>query len=247
MREPIRFPSATHRAVAALLVLSLTACAAEVEPKMPPENPAPTQLYVAEFWVEDPPRPMRLAHATARFGVTDEACLPKVPISGVNAISGAHELPARVEPLANGRHRVSAYRDALMPQDSYGKGECSWTLHGFDAYWSDGMVLYRAMANVVEVAAGSMPHDRYVVYPREPRGWPEPGLDLPLAHPLQSGEFTGAFPTGFVDDTSSRYFRPRRADERVPARALSPELDFLLRSLSPASEREADVVDTRTP
>lgn len=226
----------TLRYVAApLFALSLSACSAEVERKAPPVNPSPNRPYAVEFWAESPPRPMSILRAVANYGVEDDGCLPKVPISGVNAVSGRLSLPAQIDASGGEHYRVSAFQDAWLPTDAYGLGACVWSMTDIEMFWSDGAIAYRIAAHVVDNENDLAAGEHFVMFPRDSRGWMEPGVDQPLAYPVLFGNYKGRFPEGYVDDTSSPYFKPRTIDERVPTRAVSTKTDFIFRFRTPAT------------
>jgi|JI8StandDraft_2_1071088.scaffolds.fasta_scaffold58454_2 hypothetical protein len=224
----------TARLVACLLfALSLSACSAEVEQKMPERNPEPKSAYKVELWAEHPPRPIQIDDVTASYQVADPSCLPRRPISGASAVSWNVEVPVELRRHSSERFAVTVFDDLLLPGDLYGEGRCEWRLVSVVSTWSDGVLAYRHSGVVRPFDGGEGIVRDYSVFARSGRGQHEHGLSLPLAFLMTTKVADEEYPTGYFEDRSRL---PEGVEYTVgmpvPVRRVTPEQDFRLMSES---------------
>ena len=232
MPDPTRLPHAARCAAAALIALSLTACAAEVEPKMPPLNPAPNEAYRLDVWAENPPRPMRVESMTAMYQDMQSGCLPRRPGSGALAVDDSQGQPLVVTKVSDSRYRATAHADLLLPTDLYGKGVCDWRLIGVEVIWSDEVMRYRQFAPVLPINDQSLPVAEYAVFSNQSRGLRVDEAGRPIALPIVSGTGHGPWPDGSYEDRSLPAGDMPAGAVSSRYRPLSPQTDFRVLSES---------------
>jgi hypothetical protein len=224
----------TRLALCPLLALSLAACAADVEPKTPPLNPAPREAYRVEVWVEDPPRPMRLESMKATFQDMQSGCLPRKTLSGALAASDISQHPLEFDGIAEGRYRSTVHADLLLQTDLYGNGPCDWQLIGVEMRWSDDAMRYRQFAAVRPINGESLPIAEYAVFSRASRGLRNDSEGRSVALPLVSGKGHGTWPSGGHEDLNRRRIDASTGaiEALGPYRSVSPQTDFRVFSRS---------------
>ncbi|MDR6935002.1 hypothetical protein [Luteibacter sp. 3190] len=115
------------------LFLSLAACGGNVEPNIH-LNPDPSMRYEITYTVDDPSVVFDSVEAIGSYQVTNEACAPRVPVSGVRKVPNK-VIPLTTRPIDRSTYQVTAYPDALLDEDYFGHGVCHWALTATTLVW----------------------------------------------------------------------------------------------------------------
>jgi len=178
------------------LFLSLVACGGNVEPSIH-LNPNPSMHYEITYRVNDPAVIFDAVEAIGSYQVTNEACAPLIPISGVRKAPNK-VLPLEVRAIDRSTYRVAVHPDALLDENYFGEGVCHWSLT------ATTLVLKRQGK---ELSASYMSKDMYegretlIYYPRNwlrsaPGGFIEGGSTSSSIYPNRDDLFTISVDTG---------------------------------------------------
>jgi hypothetical protein len=113
-------------AVAGLFLL-LTACGGNMEDPKIQLNPRASMRYEIVARIEGAPDTFESITAAADYQVTNEACVPMKPISGVK-IAPTKRMDLPLTAVGNGEYRTVVFADRLLDEDYFGKGTCHWSL-----------------------------------------------------------------------------------------------------------------------
>jgi hypothetical protein len=90
-------------------------------------NPRASMRYEIVARIEGAPETFDSITAAADYQVTNEACVPMKPISGVK-IAPTKRIDLPLTAVGNSEYRTVVFADRLLDEDYFGKGICHWSL-----------------------------------------------------------------------------------------------------------------------
>ena len=144
---------------ALLLILALTSSACGSPMKTPDikQNPTPKQRYEITLKIDDAPGPFDAIRAFINYRVTNEACVPLTPVTGVR-IEPQETLPMTLTKVKDGVYQGTVYADQFMDEDYYGLGVCHWELVAVGVKLTAGNQDFSPAIYVEEIKAGQSIH-----------------------------------------------------------------------------------------
>lgn len=157
--SPPRSKPRRTAARATLLLLALTTSAFGSPMKTPDikQNPTPKQRYEITLKIDDAPGPFDAVRAFINYRVTNEACVPLTPVTGVR-IEPQETVPMTLTKGTDGDYHGTVDADHFLDEDYYGLGVCHWELVAVGVKLTAGSQDFSPAIYAEEIRSGESVH-----------------------------------------------------------------------------------------